>query len=1085
MKIESADLQQIASRGLFLHERIALNEAFSSASEAENPSSVERRVQAWKKAGAAGHEDAFHRLLQNDELDDPDYTLLFEESLRLKPEAFPDWVNRGEALLESYSKTAELTFDELEASLPFLNSDTPVAFEHLLGPLVCFFARQVEAKCPKLLNWVSHSAWNEYQHTFLVTLAMIGSETLGQEFSIFRAVRKTMQGKSPGRQPGSREIYAAFVDHQRRGKLVKTLTRYPLLLRYWISTGYQFVRNAVTFFHHLETDFADIRDELNQGKSPGKVSKLTPGISDRHDGGKTSVRVEFEDGLRTIYKAKSLDTEVGYHRLLDWLNQQGLSTPLNGYHVIDKQGHGWVEFVDVQACRNKEEVKTYFTRGGMLLALFYAIEGSDLHNENLIAHGAHPVIVDLETILQSRPRSLEERGPGQALIQANQFFYWDSVFRTALLPRWEIGPEGQSYDISGLGGVQEHTTSFVQKQWKQINSDDMQLTRQTLSTSPNQNVVRLNGTIQLPSDHREELLQGFREMYALLLEKREELLAPGGPLHRLSRCPVRFIQRNTRIYVTLLRKLALPKNLTFGPDASIVVESLARPFLSLDAPHPYWPLVKVERENCFHLDIPRFMANPDSADLEISAEKTLPAFFEEPAWEQVQKRFRTLSEADCDLQQAFIRSSFASTPSQSLEPPPTDINPTAWENVDPQAWEDEALELAEKACHAAIRSSGNEVSWLTLSYFAEAQRWQVQPMAARLYDGLCGPLVFLAAAERVSGGSPEFRATLEGTVRSISSFLQDAYAARYLFEAGTGAGLGASSLIYALVVAGALLEDRDTLNLAEKCAFWVGEDQCEADQRNDLLGGNAGAVSAFLALHSVRSSGTWMDRALACGDLLLGQRVKTDSGYHTWLTLENKPLLGFSHGAAGIIMALSQLGEQSGESRYIEAAEEALAYENSFFDEEKGNWPDLRYRQTKDGYHFTNRWCHGAPGIGLGRLYTPLPGLVEQDILRALDCTKSQPLTPLDHLCCGNLGRAQALQVGGLRTGDTSLVLSAQKLTQQVYSRARNQGGYGLGLAPGLDIFSFHQGLAGIGYHFLWMNHLNTLPCILAWETTP
>ena len=85
--------------------------------------------------------------------------------------------------------------------------------------------------------------------------------------------------------------------------------------------------------------------------------------------------------------------------------------------------------------------------------------------------------------------------------------------------------------------------------------------------------------------------------------------------------------------------------------------------------------------------------------------------------------------------------------------------------------------------------------------------------------------------------------------------------------------------------------------------------------------------------------------------------------------MSSQPLTGFSHGAAGIAWALLKLAAWSGQARFRESAESAIAYERSTFVAEEANWPDYRAFPGEDqsALRFMVAWCHGAAGIGLAR----------------------------------------------------------------------------------------------------------------------
>lgn len=78
-------------------------------------------------------------------------------------------------------------------------------------------------------------------------------------------------------------------------------------------------------------------------------------------------------------------------------------------------------------------------------------------------------------------------------------------------------------------------------------------------------------------------------------------------------------------------------------------------------------------------------------------------------------------------------------------------------------------------------------------------------------------------------------------------------------------------------------------------------------------------------------------------------------------------LTRFSYGAAEIAYALLRLHQVTGETPFLEAVQEAIAYERSIFISEEGNWPDFRQSASKERPTCMCFWCHGALVIGLAR----------------------------------------------------------------------------------------------------------------------
>jgi lantibiotic modifying enzyme len=226
-----------------------------------------------------------------------------------------------------------------------------------------------------------------------------------------------------------------------------------------------------------------------------------------------------------------------------------------------------------------------------------------------------------------------------------------------------------------------------------------------------------------------------------------------------------------------------------------------------------------------------------------------------------------------------------------------------------------------------------------------------------------------------------------------------------------------------------------------------------------------------------------------CARHLLDCRVASPIGPRAWRTLQTDQLLtGFSHGAAGIAYSLLRLHAVTGHALLIDAAREAIEFERSVFSPVQKNWANsaaLTGSRTEP-YYFA-KWCYGAPGIGLARLASLSvldEDTVRQEIDAALETTRRTGLGMMDGLCCGNLGRAEILQVAGARLGQPRFSRIAQERAAAVVNRAQQKGRYSIfeNMPDGITQPGFFQGISGIGYALLRLASADRLPCVLAWE---
>ncbi|MGE5707832.1 MAG: lanthionine synthetase LanC family protein, partial [Bacteroidota bacterium] len=289
---------------------------------------------------------------------------------------------------------------------------------------------------------------------------------------------------------------------------------------------------------------------------------------------------------------------------------------------------------------------------------------------------------------------------------------------------------------------------------------------------------------------------------------------------------------------------------------------------------------------------------------------------------------------------------------------------------------------------------------------------------------------------------------------------------------GIGGFNGVPSVCYSLARCADFLAEPSLRERARFFAHRLTPEQIKNDRTFDVLSGSAGAILALLALHDSTGDERCLETAILAGDHLLASRSE-----NAWVTMDNTCLGGFSHGTSGIAPALLKLFERTGNDAYRAAAEAALEWEATLFSPEAENWRDLR---GETGFGVS--WCHGAPGIALGR-FLSLPILdtprVRADLEVALSTTRKIPLVAKDPPCCGNTGRADILLEAGRHFGRPEWIEASRGILAQCRFLAERDGGFALdGLPRRLSQPSFFTGLAGIGYMFL--RQIHPLPCVLA-----
>ncbi|HEY6969091.1 MAG TPA: type 2 lanthipeptide synthetase LanM family protein [Candidatus Angelobacter sp.] len=1078
MSQHSHAMISIVERSAFLYERIT--SAFVSKQKSKNDAEAGKgRILQWRQQVARGDDNYFKRRLAWDGLDGNRAEEISAGVQIRDPNYLPTWVEYLEGGLAGCAKLGQHSLEEIEHSNLFLNSSNAAPFAHVFTSFIEYASGRLKNLSGPGWSFVSQAVQVQLQQQLQATLSEVAQRVLYIEFLAWRILPGS--GVIDRAEDGDRRSYSGFVHHMWNAGLARLCEEYPVLARFLGRTAEMWVLSLAEFIGHVTQDIRELEIIFNSGRPLGAVVEICNGFSDKHNSGKSVLKVKFDSGISCFYKPKDCKSERQYNDLLTWLNEHGSPLPFKTYKILDRADHGWTEEMVALPCKTIDEVERYYERGGMLLALLFVLQASDCNYDNIICQGEHPVVVDTETLLQPKPREFQTH-PWKALEAANQAIYYDSVFRLCLLPRWIARPNGEKLDVSGFGAGSMRRGYFKRKVWRDTNTDRMIIAWERVPVARDLLGVRLGAETVNPTDYVDVIIRGFECMYRMLMDKSDELWTHNGPLSKMTEISSRFIPRNTTTYMGILDQCLQPDKLRDGMDTSIWVDSLARAYFFLPNKPAIWPMIAAEHAAILDLNIPRFLAPTQTDALQIGPLEYVPGYFVEASMVLLRKRFSSLSEQDLDLQKRYIRCAFEYVaPSKCTVPVRSDTFRQA-PAVDVQAFLDNAVDIAEKIRNKAIHGADGTANWISQAYNADSQFWQLQPMGVYLYDGVCGIALFLAAVEHVTGRS-DFR-HLINAVNKIFSHDSLRVVQRLAYN-GIGAASGTASIVYSLARMALLLGDDEILNTALTTARLITRERIAADRRLDVMGGSAGCLLVLAFLYGFKPDGWILDRAIDCADHLLETRLPSPSKPRSWKTIQDQFLAGFSHGAAGIILALVKAFELSGNKAYLEAAAEAQEYEDSIYSEEKQNWPNLLLPDGSGGFAFWNSWCHGAPGIGLARLGSMNSldqAIAKKDLENAIASASRPELNDSDGPCCGNFGRIEILIEASQKLRRPEALQRAREIGMLILERSAQNGDFAIGVKDGAFVPSFFQGMAGVGYQLLRLARPRDVPSVLRWE---
>ena len=810
------------------------------------------------------------------------------------------------------------------------------------------------------------------------------------------------------------------------------------------------------------------------------------GLSDPHRGGRAVAILAFgsgESSRKVVYKPKDMEVDLAYQQFLQQINGASSLPPLRCLTVVSGEGFGLMEWVEHRTCGSEEELGRFYTNAGRLMAVLHLLGCTDCHDENLIACGDQLVLIDTETLLAA---DWSDIGDGADAPSALQTSMKSSVLRSGLLPQWLMAGAGRkhAYDISALG-IQPPPPERDQPGWLGLNSDGMLAGRSKQpSLLPTSLPVGL-GQPQRLTDFVDQLCAGFDAQLQEAISLRPLLLAG---LDGFSGKPRRLVARFTRFYFIIQRQMLEPAALRSAAAHGLKLEQLCRSFLLANETPRHWPMFQAEIRQMEQLDIPFFEHLIDGEDLPLShGLAPIPGFFKNSGLAAANLRIANLDAPEIEFQVQLIRGAIAARyirssaayAARSTEATAISAYPAPAEQA-PDVYLQQAYQLGEELWSAAIRDRKERPEWLGMDLGADGRSFHFGLIGPSLYSGRSGIALSFArlALDRQqkgdSIGTAQWLKRAWACFESIAELAEhpdQALLFRLVRDLPYGvAGSGGTLLALQLLRRAGLAEAHVLLS------NWIGQLRPErllADQGIDLIGGVAGLIGPLLLVGTGRAH----EMAILCGDRLLALQLEGGGWPQPLGSSAGKPpLTGFSHGAAGMAAALGRLAQATAESRFAEAALRAIAYERFVFDGARGNWPDFRPQADPTG--FMNTWCHGAPGILLGRHLLMAAGLGDPIMREEMDAARSSSTEALAaitaqanypaHLCCGVLGLTSLLRLDA-QASELPLAAEVVQAESALITQAKAAGGYmSFSVDTGsLNLPGLYTGKAGVALALL------------------
>jgi lantibiotic modifying enzyme len=598
--------------------------------------------------------------------------------------------------------------------------------------------------------------------------------------TMLRTLLTELHQRSGGRPDGRAQLDELLRERGTVAGLRALLLDRPVLARRLGVQCVHHVAAVVELVRRLTADLPAIR-RFATLPATDRVSEFRIGSGDVHRGGRSVAVVCFAGGGRVVYKPRPGELQVHLAPLLDWYREQLPNWAPRLPDTLLRDGYCWEEFITAEPCQDSDAIERFYRRQGTLLALLYVLGCTDVHYENLIAHGEQPLVVDIETAFQ--PLLTPERLRSDPAVEALA----GSVVRVGLLPMMIEGDDRRA-DVSGLTGGTATMSPHEVPMLTAVGTDGMRLERRPVPLAAATNRPELAGVRIDPVDFRLALLTGFRTGYQILAAQ------PDVVRRLVDSCrddDVRVVARDTYLYAAVLDESSHP-DLLLDPAEH---DRFLRRIAELGDNPTIAGLVDGEVAQLWQGDVPLMMTTP-AATIIRSADGIGSAPVAESAMDRTAATLAQMSARDLRLQEWIIDAALATTGPRLRHRSQPCRSVGAAEDGGPDRLIAHACGVADELC-AIGHEAGRRTNWLGLEP-ADGSLWSLAPLGASLGDGYLGVALFLQTAYRVTGIQRYFDTAaraVAGLPALLAEWLDDEEAAH---DIGGGALEGLGGIAWAL-----------------------------------------------------------------------------------------------------------------------------------------------------------------------------------------------------------------------------------------------------------------------------------------------
>lgn len=630
---------------------------------------------------------------------------------------------------------------------------------------------------------------------------------------------------------------------------------YPVLARILAMRLIYAIDNFKKFIDSVAESFPDLHEIFNID-NPCIITSVEANIGDSHNLGQAGIIFSLND-KKLVYKYHNNDIRVFFNDFLKYISHFSSGFTAFNLKLIAADDYCIEEFISYESCTDLSQIKEYYRKYGMLVALTHWLGSTDLHMENLIAHEDTPILVDIETLLFA-----EERRTYSHKISKNKIIESNSAIISGLLPMQKYWK--RELDYSALNGIRQKIPFKVRRLLNEKSSNIMYKLQDDYF-EPAQNVPLLNDVPITFDEYKNEIINGYITSINILMAHKNDIIL--FLMNHLKDQQVRVLLRDTQDYFNFLNFSIHPTCMSNFIEHEKVLENLwNHSFICND-------IVPLEINALMFCDIPYFYTKVKSYDL-YSNDKMVSGFFIHSIKELLNSRLNRLNKEQIRLSLLLVKESI-----NSLKYTLGKINiPRV--NEYSSTFLSLASDIKEVILNQIIVDKRyNSIVWPEVITMDDKKTPILYFPDSNFYNGTSGIYVFLYALSFYTKEKIPYLDLMEKEVFD-SEVTTDYYSAFY----GYGAQILSAFILYRLT------KKRKFYNYMQKSIGFLIN--CEVSSKSEWLGGSSSLLCLLVEIFRFTS--------LPEAKQLINKIFKL-------YTIQDLKDSSFAHGYAGVLFGLIRI----------------------------------------------------------------------------------------------------------------------------------------------------------------------------------